>query len=112
MLESTGKTYLDEIRRQSTGGKVTVYRHREWILAALREGNQKRQIYDLLVDKEGLTISYQQFAKLTAKLMAEAGVNPAPAPSQPRPKPGRVEPAVAPSRRFQHNPIPDEDELF
>ena len=112
MWESSSKTYLDEIRRQSTGGKVTVYRHREWILAALREGNQKRQIYDLLVDKEGLTISYQQFAKLTAKLMAESAPKSVPAPSQPRPTPSRVEPAAAQSRRFQHNPIPNEDELF
>ena len=40
--------YLVQLRKEHAGGKVTVYRNRNWILQALSEGISKRAIYDAL----------------------------------------------------------------
>ena len=59
--------YLVELRKEHAGGKVTVYRNRDWILQALSEGFSKRAIYDALREREGLTIGYSTFAKHVQK---------------------------------------------
>ena len=115
--------YLAEIRKQSAGGKVTVYRNREWILKALDDGVTKRAIYTILHEREGLAIGYATFAKHVQKLVAiRAGQSTpatAAAANPPKPRSGETERSKSPSqaevteiKRYVHNPIPNLDELI
>ena len=115
--------YLEEIRRQQAGGKVTVYRNRDWILAALDEGITKRAIYAKLVESEGLTIGYQAFARHTQKLLA---IRDGKKPNARRHNPSDQSTDTADRsslkdnqtagmteiKRYVHNPVPNLDELI
>ena len=80
--------YLAEIRKQSAGGKVTVYRNREWILKALEDGVTKRAIYDLARARRPRH-GYATFAKHVQKLVAIRALIPAtPTATNPRRKAG------------------------
>jgi len=115
--------YLAEIRKQSAGGKVTVYRNREWILKALDDGVTKRAIFTILHEREGLAIGYATFAKHVQKLVAiHAGQStPATATASNPPKPkskdadrtkAHAKGEVTEIKRYVHNPIPNLDELI
>jgi hypothetical protein len=115
--------YLEEMRRQQAGGKVTVYRNRAWILEALDEGITKRAIYAKLVESEGLIIGYQAFAKHTQKLLAiRDGKKPTKRdPGPPNQSAAKADKSrnknkqntsVTEIKRYVHNPVPNLDELI
>ena len=115
--------YLAEIRKQSAGGKVTVYRNREWILKALDDGVTKRAIFTILHEREGLAIGYATFAKHVQKLVAIRAAQSTPATptaANPlKPKSGDADRSKAHAKgevteikRYVHNPIPNLDDLI
>ena len=118
MVKQDSSSYLDEIRKETAGSRVTVYRNREWILEAVREGSSKRLIYDKLVEKEALQITYQYFARLVNKLLAESGEKQQKSPNpttsgKPKKQQDRTKPPEDTGpKQFKHNPIPNEDELY
>ena len=93
--------YLAEIRKQSAGGKVTVYRNREWILKALDDGVTKRAIYTILHEREGLAIGITRPSPNTSRnWLRSAPVSHQRPPRPPTPKPRSGETGVRkPPRR-------------
>jgi hypothetical protein len=133
------ETLLQSLRKTRSSNKTKIIYRWPEIREALEAGFEKKHIFDELVKKDKLTISYAQFTRITKELSVKEVNHPASVsvssgkaalkktPSKKKENPSQREPAdladgsvtegpIIPKspeiRRFKHNPIPDEEELY
>lgn len=133
------ETLLQSLRKTRSSNKTKIIYRWPEIREALEAGFEKKHIFDELVKKDKLTISYAQFTRITKELAVkevnqvlnvsvisnQAALEKTPPMRKENPSlrepadladgsvtEGPIIPKSPEIRRFKHNPIPDEEELY